>query len=110
MLIRDADLSSGAGVVRIGDGCSTGSGGAGGGAVGIVGGTVVHAAKRSADKANPRRKQLVTEPDTHDIDFGCPEAASCHVEFVKIFDGSDIDSEIVAIVNSRTLHTRFNTV
>ena len=40
MLIRDADLSSGAGVVRIGNGCSTGGGG--GAVVGAVGSRFVY--------------------------------------------------------------------
>ena len=67
--MRDVDLSSGAGAARVGGACSSGDGGAAGGAVVVIGATVVQATKRSADKAKPRRRQLVTEPDTHDIDF-----------------------------------------
>lgn len=74
MLMRRADLSGGGG----GGGAGTAAGGVGGGlgscdaGSGAVVGVVVQAADSNSKSATKARAELVTEADTHDVDFGRP--------------------------------------
>lgn len=81
MLIRIADLpgaAAGGGDSSIAGGTGTGTG-TGTGAGGGVDGAVVQAAMCSVSSTRSSRVGLVTEPDTHDIDLGRPEAAPRHI-------------------------------
>jgi len=73
MLMRSGALSGGGagsgGTGGGGAGCGTEFCGAGSGA---VVGVVVQAADSNRRNATTRRVELVTETDTHDIDFGGP--------------------------------------
>jgi len=108
MLIRIDDRSGGGAGCgsSTGGGSGAGSGGAGGVSLTTGAGVVVQAASCSASSAIAKRQELVTEPDTHDIDLGRPEPAARHIEFVKIVNGADVDPVVIAIIDPCALHTR----
>ena len=98
-------------LTRIADGSGDGGGGNGsaaggtsGGGSGTGGGALEQAAICSASSKKNRRVKSVTEPDTHDVDFRCPEPTSRQVQFVKIVDGADINPKIIPIIDACTLH------
>jgi len=103
MLTRIADRSGGGG-----DGTGSAAGGkvGGGSGMGSAGGAVAQAASCSARSRKNILIKLVTEPDTHDIDFCCPEPTSSEVQFVKIVDGADVDPKVIPIIDLCTLHAR----
>ncbi len=103
---------------RSGCGGGSGAGGAAGSlaitgsgvAAGSNAGGVAHAATCSSSKQARVRVALVTEPDSHDVNSGRAQPTSGYVEFIQIIDWSDIDPEVVAIVNPRPLDARLDTV
>ena len=103
MLTRIVDRSGGGG----GGGNVFAAGGRGGGdtRVGSSGGTVAQAANCNVSSNKNNFLKLVTEPDTHDVDFCCPEPTPSHVQFVKVVDGADINPKVISIIDLRTLHT-----
>jgi len=103
MLTRIADRSGGGG----GGGTGLAAGGIGGGVSGIVsmGGALAQAAICSTSSKESTFAKLVTEPDTHDVDFCCPEPTPSYVQFVKVVDGADINPKVISIIDLRTLHT-----
>ena len=92
MLIRIADLSAFGGGGKVAGGSSTDTimG------PGVVSGALTQAAICNASNAVKMRTKLVTEPDTHNVNLGCPELASRYIQLFKVFDGADFDPEIVA--------------
>jgi len=101
ILTRIADRSGGGG-----GGSSAAGGGVGGGSgTSSAGGAVAQAVISSASSKGNRRVKSVTEPDTHDVNFCCPEPTSSYVQFVKIVDGADINPEVIPIIDLCTLHT-----
>ncbi len=101
MLIRIADRSGAGGG---GDGSVVGGIVGAGSGTGAAGGALAQAAICSARSKKNRRVKSVTEPDTHDVDFRCPEPTSRQVQFVKIVDGADINPKIIPIIDACTLH------
>ncbi len=107
--MRSAALS-GNGVGSSGAGAGS-SGGSGNGAGGGAGDVVAQAASTNGSSTqNNLVGPLVTEPDTHHINFGRSQATSRDVQFVKIFNGPDIDTEVIPIVYLRALYARFDAV
>tara|TARA_B110000438_G_C15762156_1_gene627825 strand:- start:25 stop:456 length:432 start_codon:yes stop_codon:yes gene_type:complete len=106
MLIRIADLSAFGGGGKAAGGSSTDTimG------PGVVSGALTQAAICNASNAVKVRTKLVTEPDMHNVNLGCPELASRYIQFFKVFDGADFDPEIVAIVDSCALYARLDSV
>jgi len=104
MLIRIADRS-GAGGGGGGGSVVGGNVGAGSG-TGAAGGALAQAAICSASSKKNSRHKSVTEPDAHYVDLSRPEPASSYVQFVKVFDGTDIHAKVVSIIDSCTLYTR----
>ena len=107
MLIRIADLSAfGGGGGKLAGGSSMGTimG------FGVVSGALAQAAICSASSAAKMRTKLVTEPDKYNVNLGCPELASRHIQLFKVFDGTDLDPEIVAIVDLCALYARLDSV
>jgi len=101
MLTRIADRSDGGG----GGGSGSAAGGTVRGGSGTGDGTVEQAAICSASSKRNRRVRLVTEPDTHDVDFCCSQPTSSDIQFVKIVDGADINPKVIPIIDPCTLHT-----
>jgi len=82
-------------------------GGAGCGSTG-AGGWVVEQATISSIASISGKRMLfaksVTETNTHDVYFGGPESAACDIQLVKIIDRPDVDTKVITIVDSRSLH------
>jgi len=99
MLICIVDRSGAGG----GGSVAGGNVGAGSG-TGAAGGAVAQAAICSARSKINSLAKSVTEPDAHYVDLGRPEPASSYVQFVKIFDGTDINAKIIPIIDLRAAH------
>lgn len=102
MLTRIVDRSGGGG----GGGNVFAAGGRGGGdtGVGSSGGTVAQAANCNVSSNKNNFLKLVTEPDTHDVNFGCPQSTPSHVQLIKILDGADINSKVISIIDLCALY------
>ena len=103
MLTRIADRSGGGG-----GGCNGSAAGGkvgGGSGMGSAGGRVAQAAICSARSGKIFFIKLVTEPDTHHVNFCRPEPTSSYVQFVKVVDGADVDPKVISFTDPRSLHT-----
>lgn len=101
--MRIFDRSGGGGGGGVGS-AAGGVGGAGSGSGAADGVGVAQAASCSVSNNEHSFLKSVTEADTHDVDLGCPETTSRHVQLIKIFYRADIDTKIIPIVDLRTLH------
>jgi hypothetical protein len=102
MRIVDRSGGGGGGVGSAAGGGGGAGSGTGTGAADGVG--VAQAASCSVSNNEHSFLKSVTEADTHDVDLGCPETASRHVQFIKILDRADIDTKVIPTVDLRTLH------
>ena len=88
-----------------GSGSAAGGGGrTGSGMFGTDGGVAAQAASCAASSNTSGFVKSVTEPDTHDVDFGFPEPTSSHVQLVKIVNGADINTKVIPIIDLCALH------
>lgn len=108
-LTLNADLSGATGGAGCGAGGSSTTG-AGGASTTSGTGVDAQAASNRSAKAEDNRRKLVTESNSHHINLRSPKTAASDVQFIKIFDGSDIDPKVVAIIDACALDTRFDTV
>jgi len=88
----------------VGAGCMIGGGGSGGGAVGSDVSVLAQAANCSVSSIRKPLAKSVTETNTHNVYFGGPEPAACDIQRVKIIDRADIDTKVVTIIHSCSLH------
>lgn len=103
MLMRIVDRSGGG--AGAGAGCTIGGGGgSGGGAVGSDVSVLAQAAICSVSSIRKLLAKSVTETNTHNVYFGRPEPAACDIQRVKIIDRADIDTKVVTIIHSCSLH------
>lgn len=88
-----------------GSACVIGAGGgSGGGAVGAGVSVVAQAAICSMSSIRKLFAKSVTETNTHNVYFGRPEPATGDIQLVKIIDRPDVDTKVITIINSRSLH------
>lgn len=78
-------------------GTGTGSGAGAGGAA--------HAANSSAIQGARFRARLITQPDSHDVNFCLSQTASRHIQFVEVIDRPDVDAVVISIVDAGTLYS-----
>ena len=103
MLMRSDDLPGGGGEF-FGAGVAGVVGGAGGVPVGSAGrGALAQPASCNTSSA-AISLALVTETNAHDVNFGGPQPAARHVEFVELVDRTDVNPEVVAVVDSGALY------
>jgi len=99
--MRIVDRSGGGG----GAGCVIcGFGGSGGGAVGGDVSVLAQAANCSVSSIRKALAKSVTETNTHNVYFSRPEPAARDIQRVKIIDRADIDTKVITIIHSCSLH------
>ena len=84
----------------------TGSRGGGGGADRGVAQPV----SKSAISSQPTFKRLITETNSHDVDFRGAQPASRYVEFIQILNRTHIDAIVITLIHFGPLYPRLDAV